>query len=141
LPGEDLKEEIPGGPAGEKTFSFKILPCFKRAVEIEGKENKIFFIIYLFIYLFMNLKTQKKSIKRKKLKSKLLSTITYDKKIAKGFCKIDYYKAHDKNVRMYEFIEKAKLRLSTPKTVLITNIIQKWKELGETYESTSGKIL
>lgn len=78
---------------------------------------------------------------KKKLKKKRKSTFTYDEKIAKGFCKVDYYKAHDKNIRMYEYIEKEKLRLSTPKTVLITDIIQKWKDLGENYESTAGKIL
>lgn len=84
----------------------------------------------------------KKSRKlNKSARKQLASTIQYSLKIAKGLCKIDYYKAHEKNMKMYEFLEQEKRRLSTPKIEMITNLINSYKEWGETYESPEGKIL
>jgi hypothetical protein len=61
------------------------------------------------------MKTKKKKLKSQKIpKKKLVSTITYSQKIAKGFCKIDYYKTNEQNIKMYEYLEQEKRRLSTP---------------------------
>ena len=37
-------------------------------------------------------------------KKKFVSTFTYDEKIAKGFCKIDYYKAYKRKMKMHEYL-------------------------------------
>jgi hypothetical protein len=79
--------------------------------------------------------------KLKSIKSKPTSTITYSQKIAKGLCKIDYYKAHEQNMKMYEFLEEEKRRLATSRIEMITNLINSSKEWGEIYESLAGKIL
>lgn len=42
---------------------------------------------------------------------------------------------------MYDFLEKEKLRLSTPRIQMITDFIEYYKKFGETYESPEGKIL
>jgi hypothetical protein len=42
---------------------------------------------------------------------------------------------------MYEHLEKEKLRLSTLKISIVTDLIEKYKELGKTYISPTGKIL
>lgn len=74
-------------------------------------------------------------------KKLLKANFTFDKKIAMGLCKIDYYKAHDQNMKMYEYLEKEKRRLATPKTSLISELIVKWKSIGDTCQSPVGKIL
>lgn len=55
-------------------------------------------------------KTIRKNLKRKKLKN-WVSIFTFDKKVAKGLSNIDYYKAREENIRMYEFFEKETLFL------------------------------
>lgn len=76
-----------------------------------------------------------------KFKKLLRAEITFDKDIAKRLCKFDYYRAQDKNMKMYEYLENEKRRLSTPKTSLISELIIKWKTMGDTFKSPVGKTL
>jgi len=80
---------------------------------------------------------------RKKTKRlKLKSTFTFDKKIAKGFTKVDYYKAQAANMKAYVFLEEEKRRLSTPKSPYVDHLIEVYKRMGEDHwESPMGKIL
>lgn len=78
-------------------------------------------------------------MKKKKL---LRSTFTYDKKIAKRMCNIEYYHAQSENMSMYDFIQKEKSRLSTPKWDKITEILDDYKTKGLSHwESPMGKTL
>jgi len=80
-------------------------------------------------------------MKLKKVK-KTLSTITYDQEIAKRLSKTEYYAAESSNMRMYEFIQKEKSRLSTPKWDYISRLITFYKELGsDDWVSPTGKTL
>jgi retron-type reverse transcriptase len=73
---------------------------------------------------------------------KLQSNFSYDRSQAIALCKIDYYKAQAKNMKMYNFMEEEKLRLSTPKWEIITELLEKYKSLGEDgWESSMGKTL
>lgn len=73
---------------------------------------------------------------------KTLSTITYDQKIAKRLSKTEYYAAESSNMRMYEFIQKEKSRLSTPKWDFISRLLTFYKELGSNdWSSPTGKTL
>jgi hypothetical protein len=44
-------------------------------------------------------------------------------------------------MKIYEFLKQKKQILSTPRIQRITDLMEKYKELGETYESPTGKIL
>lgn len=78
----------------------------------------------------------------KKHKTKLKSKFTFDAKIAKRFSKTKYYKAQAKNMAMYDYIEKEKTRVSTPKWEVVTNLLEKYTQKGLAgFESSTAKIL
>ena len=72
-------------------------------------------------------------------KFKLQSTSTFNKKIAKSFIKTKYYEAQAK--KMAEHLDSEKVRLSTPKWEVITDLIEHYKELASTTRSSTGKVL
>jgi hypothetical protein len=74
-------------------------------------------------------------------KKKLVATLNFNKKNAQRSMKFSYYNAQSKNMKDYLYIEKEKIRLSTKKWEVVTNIIEKYKSKGELELSTSGKIL
>lgn len=79
---------------------------------------------------------------QKKFKKTLKSNFKFDKKQAMKFSKIQYYRAQAKNMAAYDFIEKEKLRLSTPRWEKVTQILEYYKTLGENnWTSTPAKIL
>lgn len=82
-------------------------------------------------------------MKKIKLKSpKLKSTLTFNKKIASRFMNMDYYKAQSAYQKKYVFIEAEKRRLSTTPWIVVTNLLDYYKNLGlEGYESPTGKTL
>jgi hypothetical protein len=78
--------------------------------------------------------------KHKKLNFK--STFTFDRKAAIRLCKVAFYKAQDKNMAAFAYIQKEKIRLSTPQQKNVTELIEKYKKMGEDkWTSTPGKIL
>ena len=82
--------------------------------------------------------------KRKKLKIKtnLKSTIQFDLQQAKRSDKIDYYKTQALYMRMYNEIQKEKIKLATPKWEYVTDLINWYKNLGEEeWKSPVGKTL
>lgn len=66
-------------------------------------------------------------------KKNLASTFIYDEKIEKGFCQINYYNVHERNIKIYEYLQQEKQCLSIPRVQMITDIIEYYKELEETY--------
>lgn len=80
--------------------------------------------------------------KTNKRKQTLKATVAYSKKIAKSYSKVSYFKAQQKNMKDWDFIQQEKRRLSTPKIQLITDIINKFKEKGESnWQSPAAKTL
>lgn len=69
-------------------------------------------------------------MKRKK-KQNFKSNITFDRKTAIRLCKVKYYKAQAKNMAAYAYIEKEKIRLSTPRREVITELLEGYRQLGE----------
>jgi hypothetical protein len=58
------------------------------------------------------------------------------------FSKMAYYVAQAKNMKMYEFLEKEKARLATPRLACTTSILNAYKKVGQSgWESPTGKIL
>jgi retron-type reverse transcriptase len=83
-----------------------------------------------------------KKLKLKKRKPTLQSTFTFDRKQAIRMCKIEYYKAQARDMKMYEFIQSEKLRLGTPKKETVTQLLDYYKNLGEqNWQSSAGKTL
>lgn len=80
-------------------------------------------------------------MKKQKPKMKLKSTATFEKKVAMRFSKTRYYAATSKNRRLYDFIEKEKLRLSTPRSDVVDRIIEKYKDMGKEKTPKGLKIL
>lgn len=79
---------------------------------------------------------------QKKFKKTLKSNFQFDKKQAMKLSKMEYYEAQAKNIAAYEFIEKEKLRLSTPKWEKVTELLESYKKLGDDkWISTPAKIL
>lgn len=78
---------------------------------------------------------------KKFVKSKLKSKIIFDKKQAMRLVDPSYYKAQARNMREYEFLEKEKQRLSTPKWEKVTNLLNYYREQGFTSPSSTGKTL
>lgn len=79
---------------------------------------------------------------RKLKKLNFKSTFTFDRKTAIRLCKISYYKAQARNMAAYAYIQKEKIRLSTPQQKKVTELIEKYKKMGEDkWTSTPGKIL
>lgn len=74
-------------------------------------------------------------------KFKLQSSFIFNKKIAKGFIKTKFYEAQAKNQKMSEYIDLEKVRLSTPKWEVISDLIKYYKDLGSSSPSSTGKIL
>lgn len=59
-----------------------------------------------------------------------------------SFSKMRYYAAQARNMKMYEYIESEKRRLSTPRSEEITRILSFYKNLGDgEWKSTFGSIL
>nr|YP_009364073.1 hypothetical protein [Pediastrum duplex]AQU64402.1 hypothetical protein [Pediastrum duplex] len=88
------------------------------------------------------MKLSKKRIKFRN-KKKLQSTFEFDLQQARGSDKIEYYKTQALYMRMYNEIQKQKFKVSTPKWDYVTEIIDFYKELGETgeWKSPTGKML
>lgn len=79
---------------------------------------------------------------QKKFKKTLKSNFQFDKKQAIKFSKMQYYQAQAKSMAAYDFIEKEKLRLSTPRWEKVTQILEHYRMLGEeNWTSTPAKIL
>jgi hypothetical protein len=77
-----------------------------------------------------------------KNKNTLKATVAFDKKIAKSYTKTSYFKAQQKNLKDWDFIQQEKRRLSTPRIQMITEIIQKFKEKGDSnWQSPAAKTL
>lgn len=80
--------------------------------------------------------------RNKKRKNILKATVAYSKKIAKSYTKVSYFKAQQKNMKDWDFIQQEKKRLSTPRIQMITDIINKFKEKGENnWQSPAAKTL
>lgn len=82
----------------------------------------------------------------KKFKKKLInkvykSTSKFDAKVAQKLVDNKYYIAQSKNIKELEFIEGEKRRLSTPKSERITQLLDKFKLLGEKEACPAGKVL
>jgi len=72
----------------------------------------------------------------------LKSSFTFDRKQALRFCKMEYYKAQAKNMSAYEFIEKEKIRLSTPRWDNVTDLLNFYRSIGSSdWRSGPAKIL
>jgi retron-type reverse transcriptase len=82
-------------------------------------------------------------MKKIKLKvPKLKSKFVYDKKIARRFMNMDYYKAQNIYTKKYAFIEAEKRRLSTPHWSYVSKLLSDYKSLGQSgYQSSTGKTL
>jgi hypothetical protein len=88
------------------------------------------------------MKTKSKRIIIKKHNKKLKATFTFNEKQAIRLFKTDYYRAQAKNIKAYEFIEKEKRKLSTPKWEIVTELIDRYRELGgNDWTSSAGRIL
>jgi len=72
---------------------------------------------------------------------KIKSTFKFNKGIAKRLCNTKYYQAQTKDQRMAEYIDKEKLRLSTPPWERITDLIEMYKNLAYSEKSSTGKVL
>ena len=83
----------------------------------------------------------KNANKKLVLKSRLAATIPFDEKTAKRAMSMKYYKAQNNNMKHYVYIEEEKLRLTTPKWVAVTHILEEYKERGYSKKSTVGKVL
>jgi retron-type reverse transcriptase len=82
---------------------------------------------------------QKKIIKFKK---QLTAQVKFDPIIAKKLVKTKKcYKAQSINLKNLDFLEDEKTRLSTPKWEKVTNLLEHFKEKGETTQSSLGKTL
>lgn len=77
------------------------------------------------------------TLKKKKIKS----TIIFNKKIAKRFSKTEYYQSQAINMKTYDEIERDKLRLSTPRSDIITGLIDYYKNKASSWTSSTGRIL
>lgn len=76
-----------------------------------------------------------------KSRIKIKSSFHYDKKIAKSFCKTDYYVAQQEYSKRQQYIDLEKKRLSTPSWERIDELIEYYKDLGNNTSSSTGKIL
>jgi hypothetical protein len=56
----------------------------------------------------------------------------FNKKTAKGFAKVDYYRACVQNYKKFKFIQEEKRRLATTKKTPIRELIKKWKTTAQT---------
>lgn len=92
--------------------------------------------------LFKSMKLSKKKLKFKNNRRQLISTFEFDLQQARGSDKIDYYKTQALYMKMYNEIEKQKIKVSTPKWDYVSEILDFYKNLGEEgWKSPSGKIL
>lgn len=81
-------------------------------------------------------------IKLKSSTPKLKSNFTFDKKTARRFMNIEYYKAQSEYSKKYELIEAEKRRLSTPRWDRVTQILSDFRSLGRTgFICSTGKAL
>nr|YP_009492356.1 putative HNH endonuclease [Stauridium tetras]AWI68957.1 putative HNH endonuclease [Stauridium tetras] len=88
------------------------------------------------------MKLHKKKLKFKNNRIKLESTFEFDLQQAKGSDKIDYYKTQTLYMRMYNEIEKQKIKVATPKWEYVSGLLEYYKNLGESeWKSPTGKIL
>jgi len=76
-----------------------------------------------------------------KLRKKLVATWHYDKREARKGMDVSYYVAQGLNQKTHEKILKEKGRLSVPRSPRITEILNKFRQEGESKESVTGKIL
>ena len=53
------------------------------------------------------------------------------KRNPKGFSKVDYYKAQAQNMKVYDYIQKEKYRIRTPKREEVNEVIEAYIELGQ----------
>lgn len=76
-----------------------------------------------------------------KFKKTYRSLFIFKKKVAVRFSNVNYYKAQSKNMRQYVYLQSEKVRLSTPRSERITELLEIYKEKGATTQSKAGRIL
>lgn len=76
-----------------------------------------------------------------KKKTLFKATSVYDEKVAKSFRKTEYYEAQAKNEKMYDFLQKEKIKLSTPRSEVINDFLKYYKAKATQWESPAGKIM
>jgi len=81
------------------------------------------------------------SAKKQLRKKKIVATTTFTPEVAKKLVDISYYMAQAKNTSQLEFLEREKSKLKTPRLDRITNLLEKYKVLGETEACPAGKVL
>lgn len=75
--------------------------------------------------------------------TRLRSKVSFNRKLAIRMFHTEYYRAQAQNIKTYEFIEKEKGRLSTPRAETVSNIIEHSlnKGLLEGWTSPTARIL
>lgn len=84
-------------------------------------------------------KYNKKQNKQKR--EKLIATFVYDKKVAKSFHKMDYYKSQTLNTKEIVNMSEIKSKLATPKRLKVDSVIEKFKEKAMTKQKSIFRVL